>query len=237
VRSEVRHQLKEDRFATTVGGTYSWAVEHRVNLIGGVAVAAVIIAIALGWFFYSQNREEKASLELGKAMRTLQAPILPPGVPPQPGMDETYGSLKDRATAAEKKFRDIGDHYGHTGSGKMARYMAAVTRLQSGDNAGAEPQLRQLADSRDRDMAALAKMALASIYLGSNRESQAMAIYKDLMDHPTATVSKLEAEMQMAQAYEAKQPQQARQIYLDIQKEDPTGPAAQMAMSKLAALK
>jgi len=234
VRSEVRHSLKQDRFAETVGSTYSWAAEHRVNLVGGAAVAGVIIAIALGGFFYTQNREEKASLELGKAMRTLQAPILPPGLPPQPGMDESYSSMKARATAAQKKFEDVARH---TDSGKMATYMAAVTRMQAGDTTGAEPELKQLAGGRDKDMAALAKMSLASIYLSSNRESQAIAIYKELMDHPTATVSKLEAEMQMAQALEAKQPQQARQIYMDIQKEDPAGPAAQIAMTKLAALK
>lgn len=237
MRSEVRHQLKEDRFATTVEGTYSWAVEHRVNLIGGAAVAGVIIAIALGWFFYTQNREEKASLDLAKAMRTLQAPILPEGTPPQPGMDESYTSMKARASAAEKKFQDVVSHYRHTDSGKMAAYMEAVTLMQSGDTAGAEPQLKQLADSRDHDMAALAKMSLASVYLSTNRENQAMAIYRDLMDHPTATVSKLEAEMQMAEAYEPTQPQKAKEIYQQVQKDDPTGPGAQMAMSKLAALK
>lgn len=237
MRSEVRHQLKEDRFAATVEGTYSWAVAHRINLVGGAVVAGVIIAAVLGGYFYTQNREEKASLEMGKAMRTLQATILPPGLPPQPGMDESYTSAKARAQAAEKKFQDVAEHYRHTDSGKMAAYLAAVTRLQSGDTAGAEPQLKTLADGRDKDIAALAKMSLASIYLSTSRDAQAIAIYEELRKNPTATVSQLEAEMQLAQALEAKQPQQARQIYQEIQKQDPTSPAAQMAMAKLAALK
>lgn len=237
MRSEVRHQLKEDRFATSVESTYSWAVEHRVNLIGGALVAGVIIAAVLGWYFYNQNREAKAGLQMAKAMRTLQAPILPPGLPPQPGLDESYTSAKARAAAAEKTFQDVADHYRHTDSGKMAAYMAAVTRLQSGDSAGAEPQLKQLAGSRDKDIASLAKMSLASLYLSTSREQQAIAIYDELRKNPTATVPQLESEMALAQAYELRQPQLARQIYQQIQKDDPTGPGAQMAMSKLAELK
>src|SRR5205807_1613133 len=56
VRSEARHRLKEDRFAVTAKDTYSWAVEHRTNLVGGVVVAAIIIAAALGAYFYNQTR-------------------------------------------------------------------------------------------------------------------------------------------------------------------------------------
>jgi len=237
VRSEARHRLKEDRFAVTAKDTYSWAVEHRTNLVGGVVVAAIIIAAALGAYFYNQTREQAANLELGKAIRTFNAPIVPAGTPPQPGMGETYSSFKDRAVKAEKSFQDIASHYRHTDSGGMAGYLAAVAKVQAGDAVGAERDLKQLAGSRNRDLASLAKMALASIYVSTNRQAEALPIYKDLIDHPTATVSQPEAELQLASVYERSQPQEALKIYQKMQQENPTGPASEIAMNKIAALK
>ena len=42
MRAEARHQLKQDRFAATTFETFSWAVEHRKNLIMGGAAAALV---------------------------------------------------------------------------------------------------------------------------------------------------------------------------------------------------
>jgi len=237
VRSDVRHRLKEDRFAAGAKDTYSWAVEHRTNLIGGVVVSSIIIAAALGGYFYGQKREEAAGLELAKAIRTFNAPIVPAGTPPQPGMDETFSSFKDRALAAQKKLQDVSSHYQHTDSGKMARYLTDVARVQAGDTVAAERDLKQVASSRDQDLASLAKMALASIYVSTNREAEALPIYKALIDHPTATVSQFEAQLQLASIYEQQQPQEALKIYQKMQQENSGGPASEIAMSKIAALK
>jgi hypothetical protein len=41
----------------------------------------------------------------------------------------------------------------------------------------------------------------------------------------------------LAETYSAKQPDEARKLYQQIQKENPTSPAAEMAASQLSALK
>jgi len=79
------------------------------------------------------------------------------------------------------------------------------------------------------DVAALAKMALASMYRGTNRAPEAIAIYKDLSEHPTVTVSKSQAQLELAEMYESTDPQQATLIYQQLQKDDPRSPAAQLA--------
>src|SRR2546430_11231372 len=43
---------------------------HSVNVLGGILVATLIIAIALGGYFYMENREQKASADLGAAIRS-----------------------------------------------------------------------------------------------------------------------------------------------------------------------
>jgi predicted negative regulator of RcsB-dependent stress response len=115
--------------------------------------------------------------------------------------------------------------------------MEGVTAMQSGDNASAETTLKTVAASRDADVAALAKMSLATLYRATNRSSEAIKIYKDLQDHPTDTVSKVQAQLEMAAMYEGSDPQQASSIYQQIQKDDPTSTAAQIAGAKLAAPK
>ncbi len=77
-------------------------------------------------------------------------------------------------------------------------------------------------------------MALASIYRGSNRQADAVKIYKELAEHPSATVSKTTAQLELAEMYEKTDPQQATTIYQQLQKENPQSPAAQLAAQKLS---
>jgi predicted negative regulator of RcsB-dependent stress response len=234
VRTEVRHRLKEDPFAEKTKEVFSWAAEHSINLIGGVLIAGVIIGASLGWWYHTTQRNQQANAELGQAMETMNAPI---SAQPIPGYTEIYATSQQRAQAAEKKFDAIAAQYGSSKPAEMARYFAGVARVQAGDDPGAEQTLKPLADSHQADVASLAKMALASLYASSGREPQAIVIYKGLIDHPTETVSKGEAQLQLAALYTTSQPEEAAKIYQEMQKSDPTGPVGELAQSKLTEIK
>ena len=103
--------------------------------------------------------------------------------------------------------------------------------------AGAEQELKTAANFSDKDVAALAKMALASMYRTSNRTPEAIAIYKDLSEHPTATVSKSQPQLELAEIYETTDPQQAALIYQQLQKEDPGARPDKWLAQKLAKVK
>jgi predicted negative regulator of RcsB-dependent stress response len=236
VRAQTRHQLKQDRFAATAAETYSWAVAHRSKLVIGGIVAAVVLAIVVGTWWYTQYREHDASLDLAKALRTYEAPLRPPGQPAQSEM-LSFASAPERARVANGEFRRVADKYSHTPSGKVARYFVALTYIDMADNAAAERELKHVADSAKPELAGMAKLALASLYRSTNRDQQAIDLYKQLADHPTATVSKSTAQLELAAAYEAKQPAEARRIYEQIRKDEPQGPAAQTAATRLADLK
>jgi hypothetical protein len=148
--------------------------------------------------------------------------------------------VAERAQAAEKAFKSAADQFDklpYPKAGKIARYMEGVSAMNAGDNAGAEQILKGVAGSRDANVAALAKMSLATLYRSANRQADAVKIYKDLQDHPTDTVSKVQAQLEMAEMYESSDPQQAANIYQQIQKDNPQSPAAQIATSKLAGTK
>lgn len=241
MRTETRHSLKQDRFSqVTIDAaerTAHWTVEHQNKLIVAGTVLAVVIAAVVGVMYYLNQQDQKASLEVTRAIRTLDTPVRPANMPPQPEQP-SFASSGERATAAQKLFQAVVDKYPHTHAADVSRYFLGITASQLGDNAGAEKNLQSVISSGGSDLAALAKMGLATVYRNSNRNKEAIELYKQLAAKPTRTVGKALADMELAATYEANnQPVEAKRIYEQIQKENPTSEAAQMASAKLQQLK
>ncbi len=237
MRSYTRHQLKQDSFRTSTTETISWAVEHRSKVTAAVVAVVVVLAVLIGGWAFINYRDQQASSELAGAMQKYDAPIRPDDTPASPEM-LSFGSIQERAKTANADFTHIADKYSFTQSGRVARYFAGITLHEMGDNTGAEKDLQDVAGSRYQEIASLAKLALAAIYHDTNRDPQAIEIYKQLADHPTLSVGKSTAQFLLASLYEeANQPDQARKLYQQMQKENPSSPAAQMAGQRLQALK
>jgi predicted negative regulator of RcsB-dependent stress response len=241
VRAETRHQLKQDRFSrVTIDAaerTAHWSVEHKNKLIVVAVIVLVVAVAAAGSWYYLSQQDQKASLDMSQAVRTLDKPVRPPNMPAQPEAP-SFASSSDRATAARKQFQAIVDKYPHTHAAEFARYFVGLTSADLGDNASAERELQKVISSSDSDLAALAKMALASVYRNSTRNKQAEELYKQLAAKPTSTVGKVAAQIELAATYKSdNQPLEAKRIYETIQKENPSTEAAQLASGKLQELK
>jgi tetratricopeptide (TPR) repeat protein len=241
VRAETRHQLKEDRFSratiNAAEATVHWSVEHKNRLaLLGVLVVLVVAAVIGGWYYMNQQ-DQKASADLGQAVRTLDTPVRPAGMPAQPE-NPSFASSTERATQAHKEFQAVVDKYPHTNASDFSRYFLGLTSESLGDHTAAERQLKEVASAHNHDLAALANFALASVYRNTNRNKDAIDLYKKLMDKPTTTVGKVAAQMELGATYEAVgQPLEAKRIYQEVQKENPSGQASQMASAKLQAIK
>jgi predicted negative regulator of RcsB-dependent stress response len=235
VRSYTRHQLKEDQFRTTAKETASWVVAHRQKLVYGAVAVVVVLAIVAGTWAYLQQQDETAGVALGHAVQVYQAPLTG-GQPSQPGVT-SFASQQDRAKAARAEFAKVAEKYSHTNSAEMARYFMGLADSEAGNTAAAEKELKEVAGSGRSDVAALAKFALASLYRNQGKDTEAVPLYKDLIEHPTNTVAKSQAQMELASVYEPKQPQDARTLYQQVQKENPDSPAGQMAANRLSELK
>ena len=241
MRAETRHQLKQDAFSrVTIGAaekTADWTVEHRSTLIVAAAVAIVIVAAVIGGWYYLNAQDEKASMDLSQAVRTMDTQLRAPGTPEQPDFP-TFTSAKERAEAAQKKFQAIVDKYPHTRTADMANYFVGVTSVSLGDNAGAERNFKDVASGGNRQVASLAKDALAGLYANTNRVKQAETLYQELINKPTDTVGKVTAQLQLAEAYQnSNQPLDAKRLYEQIKKDNPTSEAGQLASQKLTELK
>jgi TolA-binding protein len=241
VRAQTRHSLKEDRFSkATINAaerTVHWTVEHKGKLITAASIALVVAAGVISTWYYLQRQDLKASTDFGKAIRTLNAQIRPASAPAQPEVP-SFTSARERATEAHKQFQAIVDKYPHTKASEFARYFAGMTAAETGDNAGAEGNLKEVSSSHHKDLAALAKFALASLYRNSGRDKDAIDLYKQLIDKPTLSVGKATAQLELADLYQEKQqPQEAKRIYEQVQKENPNSEIASLASSKIAGLK
>ena len=236
MRAETRHQLKEDRFSKATlhaaEQTVHWTVEHQSKLLIVGIVVAVVALIGFGGWYYMNSQDEKASIELGSATRVLEQQVRPAGVPAQPGFP-SFASAQERATEARKQFQAIVDKYPHTRTADMARYFVGLTSSQLGDYAAAERNLQEVAKSSNKDLVALAKFALASVFRAENKDAQAIDLYKQLIDKPTTTVNKITVQLELAQFYEGRQkPDEAKRIYDQVQKENPATEAASLAQQR-----
>ena len=241
MRAQTRHQLKQDAFSRATIGvaekTADWSVEHRNTLIISVIVAIIVVGGAVGGWYYLNAQDEKASLDLSVAVRTMQTQLRAPGTPEQPDFP-TFTSAKDRSQAAQKQFQAIIDKYPHTRTADMAHYFLAVTDKDLGDNAAAERNFKEAASKGNKEVTSVAKDALAALYADTGRTKDAIAIYQELIKKPTTSVGKVTAQLQLAELYQdSNQPLDAKKMYEEIKKDNPASEAGQLATQKLAQLK
>lgn len=228
--------MKQDQLARGAGEAVHWAEEHGRNLTMAGIVVVVLLALAVGGWFYLQHREDLAGIELYQAMRTFNAPLRPATQPAVTGQ-ESYTSIRERAAEAQKKFQEVAKKYSYTTASTMSEFYLGLCARDQGDTAAAETRLKAVAAGRNKEIGSLADFSLASIYHATQKDEQAIAIYRRLIEQPTRSVSKSMAQLELAGIYETRQPEEAKKIYEDMKKDDPDGPGATLATARLAELK
>jgi tetratricopeptide (TPR) repeat protein len=200
----------------------------RWAIAGVVVVALAIVAIVI-W----NMRTAAADAALGKALDTYDAALASPGAPAESG---TYSTAADRSRAANKQFVAVAQQYGWLPQGAKAHYFAGITDEELGQNASAETELKTASGSWDRNLANLAKLALAGLYHQTARDPQAVDLYNQLIAKPSVTVAASVAQLDLADLYAAEGKQdQARAIWAKVKDADKNGAAGSIAAQKLTA--
>ena len=230
---QTRQALKHDQFVDTAQHGLEWADQNRRSLILWGSIAAVaLLAVIVGAVIYN-HRSEQADIAFGNAMQTYQTPIASPGQQVPPGV-KTFPTAADRAKEASRQLVQVADQYGMTSSGRLSRYFAGLTYIESGQNASAESTLKQVSSGWNSDLASLAKLGLAQLYRQTGRDAQAVEVYNDLTAHPSTSVPAGTAQLQLADLYEAEgKPELAKKVYATLKDKDAKGPAGMIAAQKL----
>lgn len=229
--TQTRHSLKANSFAEATATGVNWLSLHKSGVVRWAILAVVAVVVVAGSLVGWGWRTSTANTALGAALDVYNAPLAEPGLPAEAG---AYATAADRSKAASQKFAEVASTYSMTPAASKAHYFAGITAEQLGQNATAETELKTAAGAWDRNLANLAKLALAGLYQKTSRESQAIEQYNAIVAKPSETVSAAAAQLALADLYAAQGKQdQARQIWAKIKDADKEGAAGSIATEKL----
>jgi predicted negative regulator of RcsB-dependent stress response len=206
-RHDLKEQLQHDTFRDNVDVAVGYVANHRKQAIRWIVialVAATLIGVGYGIYRYQVAQREKA---LQAAMQVVEAPIA--NEPDPYGPSFTTQSAKDQASL--KALSDVASKYNGTEQGDAAQYYLAGLQATTGKYAEAERNFKAVSASGTQ-LAALAKVGLAQLYLGQGHVGQARPLLEDLVSHPTPLVSKEQATLLLANALRAEDPKRAKQL-------------------------
>lgn len=230
--NQSHHALKGDKFAQATQSGVTWIGTHRSNVVRVAVIAVVVVVVVGGLLVARAVRGASAETALGAAIDTYSAPLAIPGAPAEKGV---YNSAADRAKAANQQFVAIADQYGWLPQGAKAHYFAGVTYAELGQNGPAESELKTASSAWNRNIANLAKLALAGLYHQTGRDQQAIDLYNEIVSKPSETVTAPAAQLDLADLYAATGKQdQARSLWAKIKDADKDGAAGSIATQKLA---
>lgn len=189
-----RKNLKQDKFAQEVTTIWDWTAEHKEEVIRYGSIGLAVILIAVGIFYYFRYQAGVREEALSNALRIDGANV---GGQPQPGMMQ-FNTQDEKDKAWEKAFTEVAAKYHGTQEGSIAEMYLASAAADKGDLAGAEKRYQDVVDSAPKAYASMARMALAETYEAEGKNPEAEKILRDAMNHPTITVSKDEATIQLA---------------------------------------
>ncbi len=232
VDTQTRHALKGDKFVQATQSGVTWISGHRSSVVRWAVTIAVAVIVVVGVAVFVGLKSATANVVLGAALDVYSAPLLPPGAPPESGV---YATAAERSKAANQKFVAVADEYGWLPQGTKAHYFAGVTYEELGQNGPAETELKKAADAWDRNIANLAKLALASLYHQTNRDAQAIDLYNGIVAKPSVTVSAAVAQLDLADLYVATgKRDMARVLWAKVRDSDKDGAAGSIAAQKLS---
>lgn len=230
-RQELKEQLQHDQFTDSVSHALTYASANRQRLIQWGVIAAVVALVVGAFFWISAHRKQLRQQDLQTAMAVVDTQVGPANE-----YVKTFATQDERLKASIKAMRQVADKYPGTHEGFFAQYYLGTLEAQNNNRPAAEKRLRVVADSHS-DSAALAKVALAQLYVGSNRTADAQKLLRELVNKPTDLISKSQAEILLAQIDLKANPAQAKKVLdrLKASKEDPAvGRAADQLASELA---
>jgi len=214
-----RHQLKQDKLRTAFEHYEAFIKEHFKKIVAAIAIVLVVLGSAAAFKLYNDRQQSAANAQLAGALKTFRAYVGAASAEAVGPDSQTFSTPQEKYKKALGQFVEVASKYPHQKAGEIALYHAGVCQSALGDHAAATKTLQQASSASDRDVAALAKMALAGELVNQNKLPDAIRVYQQLADHPTTTVPRATALLALADAERTTRPAEAREIYQRLQKE------------------
>jgi TolA-binding protein len=203
-----RKELKSDHFALEVQHGVQFVSGHRkqMGLYGGIAAALVVLIV--GVYLYRQHTRAVRQEALSGALQVVNAQV----GPQQNEYTLAFPTEDARKQAETKALTDVATKFSGSEEGDLADYMLGATAANQGNLPDAEKRLKRVVDSGNGNAASMAKLALAQVYQAEGKQADAERLARELLDHPTAMVSKEQATFTLAHILEDTKPGEARKL-------------------------
>ncbi len=206
-----RKELKHDRFAEEVQHSVEYAAGHKSQFVLYGGIAAALLIIGLGGYFYMDKAHTERQAELMDALKIQEGVVVVAGGSAPGGM-KSFPSEQAKADAATKAFSNLALKYSGKDEGEVARYYMGVIAADQGKLDDAAKQFQQVIANAGKDYSSLAKFSLAQIYTLQNKTPDAEKLLKELEDSPSMLVSKEQAQIERARIIGKTKPEEARKI-------------------------
>ena len=226
-----RHDLKRDVFQEEVVHSLDWLGEHRqlATRIGIGVVAAAVIGGGI-WYYLGQQQFARQE-ELYKALRIYNAEVTSEN---RPGI-LTYKDPAQKDKDVRKALGDVIAKSAGSFEGLSAKYYLASQELNQGKAAEAEKLLRDVTGAGDRNLRSLGKLALGQLLMGSGKRAEGEKLLRELMDNPSALVSKEQATIALAEGIARENAAEARKLLEPLRGSD-RGAVSRSALTLLGQL-
>lgn len=244
MKTSQRHHLKENDLATALRRAADITERHQRNI--GLAIGVVVLlAIAIGGFFFWRSRTETQAREmLAQAMvineARVQAPTPatePTATPTTPAQQPgTYPTQKAKLEAALPKFVATADAFPSSDAGKTARYHAASTLVSLGRFDEAIEQYDRVISDGGL-LAEMARLGKAEANVRAAKYDPAIASFKELSERTDSSIPKEAVLLELARAYKlAGKTDDARKTLNQIVEQHADSPFATEAKQELEKL-
>jgi hypothetical protein len=227
-----RKELKKDEVRETLAHGAEAVLSHQQLTLYLLIVILVGVLSFYGWRAYAGRQASGSGAAFDAAMKIFQAPV---GTPPAPGA-VTYSDDSKKYAAAEASFSALASKYPRTRAGQLGRYYRALSLEKLNKDDQARNALQNLVNTKDPDVAAMAKLELAGLDDRTGQGDEAAKLYQQLIDKPSILAPKPVAMLGLANHYRDKDPSRAATIYSQIKSDYPDTPIAEQADQALALL-
>ena len=235
MKKEHRDEIKQDELMSGLEKAVTWAVAHRDEIRIGAGVAVVLLAAAGALAYFQGQRAKEADRAFRDALTTFEAPVaseLAAGADRPAG--QVFATAEEKYKTAAAAFEGVERRFGSSKTGQRAKYYAALSRVQLGQNAEAEKGLKEIQALGAGLEPELARLALADLYRRSGQVDKAVESYRGMATNPTANVPRDYALLSAAQALEdAKRWPEARAAYRQVYEDFPASVFATEARARV----
>lgn len=204
-----RKDLKSDKFAQEVQHGFEFITGHKEEAIRYGAIGLAVLLIAGGIYLYISHQATVREEALAQAMHLDNATV---GNAAVQANAIHFNTPAEKDAAVTKAFTDVAVKYSGTDQGATAEFYLASQAVEKGNLPEAEKRFKGIVDSAPRPYSALAKLSLSRVYQSEVKDDQAEKLLRDLMAHPTVTVSKDEAQLDLAMLIAKKNPDEGRKM-------------------------